>query len=100
MSAVIVVVNSNYFGVSGPDGHFTLPDVKPGRYEMHFFHERATPATLTNLTREIVVSDSDRVLEPIGISEAGYLPVAHKNKYGRDYPPNSDSQDSYGLPVQ
>jgi hypothetical protein len=25
-------------------------------------------------------------LPPIEISESGYLPASHKNKYGKDYP--------------
>jgi hypothetical protein len=41
------------------------------------------------------VSASGAVLRPITISEVGYLPVAHKNKYGRDYPPVTDDLKGY-----
>jgi hypothetical protein len=29
------------------------------------------------------------------ISEAGYLPAPHKNKYGEDYPPEADDHTFY-----
>ena len=100
MSAVIVVVNSSYFTTTGREGRFSLPNVQPGQYEIHFFHERSTPETLEKLTRAIVVSDETLDLGVTAISEAGYLPVGHKNKYDRDYPPNSDDIDSYSSPVK
>ncbi|MFZ0591745.1 MAG: carboxypeptidase regulatory-like domain-containing protein [Bryobacteraceae bacterium] len=100
MSAVIVVVNSNYFTTTGRQGHFSLPNVPPGEYEIHFFHERSTSETLDKLTRSIVVGDEVLDLGVTVISEAGYLPVAHKNKYDRDYPPNSDDIDGYSSPVK
>jgi len=34
-------------------------------------------------------------LPSLGISEAGYLSIPHKNKYGQEYPPDSDSQGTY-----
>lgn len=99
MSAIIVVVNSDQFTITGADGHYVLPNVAPGRYALHFFHERATPETLSKLTQNInVESDVDPVmLATAVISEAGYLPVAHKNKYGLDYPADSDKVDGYSL---
>lgn len=97
MSAIIVVVNASHFAVTDRAGRFSLPDVSPGRYQIHFFHERATPETLAALTRNIVVGDAAESLQLVAISEAGYLPGAHKNKYGQDYPADSDKVDSYSL---
>jgi plastocyanin len=96
MSAVIVVIDSPYFATTPEDGRFSIPDVADGEYEIHFFHERATPETLEKLTRAITVKDNTE-LPPASISEAGYLPVAHKNKYGRDYPKDSETGKNYSL---
>jgi len=91
MSAVIAVLNTPWFAVTGSDGNFVLPDVPAGDYSLHLFHERATAATLDSLTERIAVAGSPVALEPITISESGYLAIPHKNKYGHDYPPSPDS---------
>jgi plastocyanin len=99
MSAVIAVVDSSYFTTTQDDGSFSIPDVPAGVYRVHFFHERATPENLERLTASVSVSAGTSKLQPVSISETGYLPIAHKNKYGRDYPPNADEQATYtGLP--
>jgi len=99
MSAVIAVVDSSYFTITEEDGSFSIPDVPAGAYRVHFFHERATPENLERLTTSVSVTAGTSKLQPVAISETGYLPIAHKNKYGRDYPPNADAQGTYsGLP--
>ena len=98
MSAVIVVVDSGYFTTSSRDGAFSIPNVSPGVYQIHFFHERATPEALEKLSHSLTVGEAPEELPAVTISEAGYLPAAHKNKYGRDYPPGSDG--TYSLPVK
>jgi len=100
MSAIIVVVNSNAFATTDPRGGYVIPNVRPGRYELHVFHERATPETMAKLTRDVTVSAESLHVDPIEISEVGYLPVAHKNKYGLDYPANSDDTGAYSLPIK
>lgn len=100
MSAIIVVVDSSYFTVTDRSGVYLFPDVPAGAYQTHFFDERATSQTLEKLTQPIMVSGDRYELAVTTISEAGYLPVAHKNKYGRDYPPNSDGTDGYAIPIK
>jgi hypothetical protein len=95
MSAVIVVVDSPFFTTTTSDGRFSFPDVPPGPYEIHFFHERATAETLRKLTKSVSVSTKTN-LGGIEISETGYLPVPHKNKYGNDYPQHGG--DQYAIP--
>jgi plastocyanin len=99
MSAVIVVVDTPLFTTSADDGSFALPNVADGDYQIHFFHERAAPETLEKLTHAITVSGRTEV-PPIDISETGYLPVAHKNKYGQEYPKGSDAPKNYSLPLK
>jgi plastocyanin len=98
MSAVIVVVDSPYFTITDPDGNYSFSRVLAGAYSVHFFHERATPETLESLVRTIRIDGAPIEIAGVTVSEAGYLPVAHKNKYGRDYPPNADPQRTYANP--
>jgi len=94
MSAVIVAVNSPYFTTTQADGGFVMRGVEPGMYTVHFFHERALPETLDHLTRTVLVSGDLVTLEAVSISEAGYLPSPHANKFGKSYP---DAAPKYGL---
>ncbi len=89
MSAVIVVADSPWIAVSNASGAFSIADVPPGRYVLHVFYERATKKALDGLTRAIEVGAGGLVLPPIEVSETGYIEVPHKNKFGRDYPPDS-----------
>jgi len=98
MSAIIAVLDSPYLSVSDKHGKFVIPNVPPGSYHLHVIHERATPETLNKLTRTVNVSGSTVDLPLISVSESGYLPVPHKNKYGLEYPPAVD--DVTGYPAQ
>ena len=89
MSALIVVVASPYFATTKQDGRFNIADAPPGQYNLSVFHERASEATLAELSRKITVGPGGATLPNIVISEAGYLSIPHKNKYGRDYPVDS-----------
>jgi hypothetical protein len=96
MSAVIVVLRSPYFCVSGKNGSLQITGVPPGSYRVHIFHERATEQTLSALTRIIEVTNDGAQLAPISVSESGYLQLPHKNKYGKDYPAVTDSGSYVG----
>lgn len=100
MSATIVVVDSRYFTVTDHIGRYSFHNVAPGKYRIHFFHERATQETLDGLERTIAVTAERRLLGATTISEAGYLAIGHKNKYGRDYPDNGDTTDGYSELLQ
>lgn len=85
MSAVIVVLATPYYAVSGPDGTYQIENVPPGDYRLTVFHERATPGVLAGLARRVTVGDAPLALPGLTISEAGYLAIPHKNKYGHEY---------------
>jgi plastocyanin len=95
MSAVIVVLPTPYFLTTGRDGTYHIPNVPPGEYQMTVFHERATEATLSALTRHLTVESTPLALAPIAISEAGFLQMPHNNKYGRSYAPETDDRSIY-----
>lgn len=87
MSAVIVVLASPYFAVTSSDGKFQIAGVPPGEYLLRVFHERATAATLESLAQRVAVRDAALSLPAVLISESGFLPLRHRNKYGKEYPP-------------
>lgn len=100
MAANIVVVDSSFFAITDKAGRYTIPNVPPGTYRVHFFHERATSKMLANLVQTITVDKGANEVASADISESGYLPVEHKNKYGREYPVNRGTADTYSLSIQ
>ncbi len=95
MSALIVVLGTPYFAATRRDGSFEVLNVPPGGYQLAVFHERATEATLKGLERRITVEPGAPALPALNISEAGFLPIPHKNKYGRNYPGDQDENLVY-----
>jgi plastocyanin len=87
MSAVIVVLATPYFAVTNKEGQFHISNVPAGDYIFRLFHERAAASTIESLARRVTVRESTAVIPPIEISESGFLPLRHKNKYGKQYPP-------------
>jgi len=95
MSAVIVVEDTPWLAVSNARGGYTITEVPPGDYTLHAFYERATRQTLDSLVRNLAVGEGRTTIPLIRISGTGYIAAPHKNKYGRDYPPE-DQNGSYG----
>lgn len=91
MSAVVVAVETPYFALSNRAGHWAIPDVPDGRYEMHVWYERSLPEELKGLARPIVISASNRSVDRIRLVENPNFTLAHKNKYGQDYVPPHQS---------
>ena len=92
MSAVVVAVDSPYYGVSDLSGDIMIPNVPDGEYELHVWYERSSLEDLKTLTKTVSVSSMTKDLGEMGIPvNPRYSPV-HKNKYGQDYiPPHSPS---------
>src|ERR1700687_6399265 len=64
MSAIVVAVDTPYFGVSDRPGRVAIVNVPAGRYSLHLWYERSSPEDLKALDRMISISDSARSLEP------------------------------------
>lgn len=92
MSAVVVAVDTPYYGVSDRGGKVTIANVPEGRYEVHYWSERGLPDSLKQLTRTVTISETSRNLSLAHIAENSNFTTVHKNKYGQDYvpPPNND----------
>ncbi len=98
MSAVIVVLDTPYFTKANRDGSYQIANLPLGDYELHVFDERATAKTDEGI--QLPVSDEvAQVQAPlVKVSEEGYVPSPHKNKYGLDYPVEKDSDKYGGVP--
>jgi plastocyanin len=89
MSAVIVVLNQPWFATTARDGSFQIHGVPEGDYSLRVYHERATAATLAALTHPVSIRQEHTELPVFTLSETGYLPAPHKNKFGKEYPPTN-----------
>jgi plastocyanin len=89
MSAVVVAVDTNYFGISDRAGNISIPDVPDGKYELHVWYERSLPEDLKSLSHVVKVSSPSTDLGTINVPENPNFSPSHKNKYGQDYTPPS-----------
>ena len=98
MSAIIAVLNTPWYAVTQASGKYQIAGVPPGEYQLRMFHERAMQENVRFLERRITVPESGLVLPLISISETGFIPVEHQNKYGKDYPPVANDGTYPGAP--
>jgi plastocyanin len=89
MSAVVVAVDTPYYGLSDRKGNLTIQNVPDGKYELHVWYERSLPEDLKNLTRTVTIAAASKELGTIQVQENPSFTPAHKNKYGQDYTPPS-----------
>jgi plastocyanin len=98
MSAIIAVLPTPWYVLSGPTGKFSIPDVPPGDYRLRIYYERALPDNLRFLEHPITVPEEGLTLPLISISETGFIPAPHLNKYGKPYPPVTNDGTYPGAP--
>jgi len=100
MSAVIAVLNTPWFAVTAANGKYSMANVPAGDYYLRLFHERAQPENLRFLERRITVPEGGLALPLVSISETGYSPAPHLNKFGQQYPPPANDGTYPGAPRQ
>jgi len=88
MVGFVMVVDSDFAVVTGPDGSFRFDGVPAGNWTVKVWHEEggesSAPVTVRPRAETQVALKTDA---------SEYKPQAHKNKYGTDYPPQSGSED-------
>ena len=94
MSAIIAVLPTPHFAVTGADGKFAI-EAAPGRYRLKVFHERSVDETLKRLERAVEVASGGLALGELPVSEEGWEPKAHLNKYGKAYPKAAEERGFY-----
>jgi len=97
MSAVVIAVNTPYYGISDRRGQIVIPSVVPGRYMYRVWFEGGLPEAMNAMAREITISESTSTLGVLHLS-ASALPATHKNMYGSDYPPPAPNSPTYEHP--
>ncbi|MBZ5627943.1 MAG: hypothetical protein LAO06_03665 [Acidobacteriia bacterium] len=97
MSAIVIALDTPYYAVSHRSGSIAIPGVPPGRYILQVWREGSSPKVLNALRREVVVGEGDTVLGALRIAE-DEIPVAHKNKYGREYEDPQPANPAYAQP--
>jgi plastocyanin len=98
MSAVVVSLKTPYYGISDARGAVIIPEVPAGRYELHVWHERATPESLDARVRTISISEDAHSFGTLRLAEQPTAPLPHKNKYGQDYETPSPNDPVYPHP--
>src|SRR5256885_1403071 len=97
MSAVVVALDTPYFGISNRKGEIVIPQVPAGHYTMRVWAETALPENLNALTREVTISDNTSSVGVLQIT-SGMVSTAHKNKFGLDYEPPAPNSPGYQQP--
>jgi plastocyanin len=90
MAAVILAIDSPYYGISDKTGHILIAGVPPGKYTLKVWYENTAPSALASLENTIEVDETSANRLNISIPASGMDLMKHKNLYGRDY----DSQDA------
>lgn len=87
MSAIVVAVDTPYYGVSDHSGRVTIANVPDGKYQLHLWYERGLPDEMKSLTRVVSISATTKDLGTIAVPENPSFSPSHKNKYGQNYTP-------------
>jgi len=88
MVGFVMVVDSDFAAVTGPDGSFRFDDVPPGSHIVKVWHEEAGESQTPMMVRD----GSGQPLT-IKLDVTHFRPLPHKNKYGKDYPPGAGTDD-------
>ena len=99
MSAVVVALDTPYYGISDQHGQVVITGVPAGKYVLRVWHESALPDTLKAMTREVTISASSSTLGVLRLAE-GDLSKGHKNLYGLEYDRPAPDNPVYNQPIE
>jgi plastocyanin len=88
MIGFVLVVDSGFVAVSGPDGSFRFDGVPAGTHVVRAWHEDGSEVSQT-----VAVKSGGEPPVTLRIEVAGVPPPPHKNKYGKDYKPETAESD-------
>lgn len=88
MVGFVMVVDSDFAAVTGPDGAFRFDGVPPGSWTVKAWHEEGGEGSAPAAVR--AGTDSPVAIR---LDASAFKTEPHKNKYGKDYPPQAGSDD-------
>ena len=88
MVGFLMVVDSEFAAITDKSGSFRFDDVPAGTWTLKAWHEEGTETSVPLLVP--LASNSPLT---VSIDTSAYRPIPHKNKYGKEYPPQSGSDD-------
>src|SRR5262245_30580319 len=89
MVGFVMVVDTDFVAVTGPDGAFKFENVPSGPHTVRVWHEEGPEAK-----EAVTVGNGPSGPVALRIDVSSFKPEPHKNKYGKDYkPPPPDSED-------
>jgi hypothetical protein len=89
MGAVVVALDTPYFGISDAKGDIVIRDVPAGRYELKVWSEQLHPAQPSIAERIIDVPSTALDLGKLEFTPSNVISNHHKNKFGKEYPPKA-----------
>ena len=93
MGAVIIALDTPYYGISKSDGTVVIHNVPPGSYRLRMWAENVDNDHLDAVGRMVEITPQNTELGKFHLIAVGDLMSHHENKFGEDYP--SDATDSY-----
>ncbi len=88
MSAVVLALNTNLFGVSDRNGDISIRQVPAGTYEMRVWYEKGIAGSLQAQTRTITIDAHSASLGTLRVIQNENFESEHKNKFGENYQPD------------
>lgn len=86
MIGFVMVVDSDFVAVTGPDGAFRFDNLPPGSYVVKTWHEEGGESA-----QPVTVRADGTAPLALQVEVSGAKPEPHKNKYGKDYAPTADT---------
>ena len=91
MGAVVVALSTPYFSVTNSTGAVVIHNVLPGTYHLHVWSEAAQSANPVDAERVIQIGATPVHVNEITLQAAADPMEHHKNKFGEDYRPESNT---------
>ena len=88
MVGFVFVADSDFVAVTGTDGAFRFENVPAGNWELRAWQEEGGETRTP-----VAVRTRAETSAPVRLDASDFRPQMHKNKYGKDYPPQAGSDD-------
>jgi hypothetical protein len=92
MGAIVLALNTPYYGVSGEDGVVALHNVPAGSYRLNVWSENGQSANPEISQRIVQVSTDPVHLGDITLQATTDALAHHRNKFGEDYEPTREQK--------